>query len=642
MFAEYCDNMHKAAAEKLPAEIEEAKAEAEQLWLMENKTYDNFIKPLEERGARLNELFFPISHLNSVNNDEESQRIYAEALPLLTDYSTWFTQHSGIMQGVKEVAIHEDLSPSRKKVIDDMLTEFRLGGVDLPEEKKKRVKDIKLRLSELGNSFFQNLLNATGEFEMKVTDPENVEGMPESELMSAKCDDGWVFTLQMPSYLAYMTYGPNRKMREKLYRAYTTRAPENGDIIEEILTLRHELAQLIGLNDYREFSLATKTAEKPADVVEFLRYLLSRSEEQAFNEAGDMVKFSGLEDFSAWDAMYWSEKYKKHLYSFDEEEYRPYFEKNNVVEGLFTFLEKLFGLGFTKPDVPVWHENVLVYDLVRSGKPFARLYIDLESRKEKRDGAWMNNWQTHHTYNGETVPATAVVVANFPPAKGDSPSLLRHRDVVTLFHEMGHALQHLCSEVDEASVSGVNGVEWDAVEFPSQFLELFAYEEEVLRIFARHYKTGETITPEMIEKLKAVRDYHSAMQMVRQIEFGLFDMAIHEKPHSQGDIQEVLDKIREHTAPIKPPAYNKFQHGFAHIFAGGYAAGYYSYKWAERLSADAFLQFRKAGIMDPKLAEGYYEHILKKGGSDNAMKLFKEFTGREPSSDALLEVNGIR
>lgn len=641
MFALYSPDILSSKDKQIKEAIDNAKQLANELCRQKNPTYDSFMKPLEKAGAEISKLFFPVGHLNSVCNSKETQELYAACIPLLSDYSTWFNQNAEIMKAVKRIAETEDLSPARRKSVEDSLRSFRLGGVDLPENKKQRVKEISLALSELGNAFFQNLLNATAAYELEITDPADMEGIPESDLAGMKTENGWKLTLQMPVYIAYMTHGRNREIREKLYKAYCTRAPENGGVIENTMRLRHELAQLTGFENYAEYSLASKDANSPADVLRLLETLLERVKKPAEKEIEELKAFFGHE-IESHDFMFVSEQYKKHLYGFDEELYRPYFEKNNVINGMISFLDKVFSLRFEKKDVPVWHESVTVYDISRDGHEFARLYMDMEARKEKRDGAWMNDWVTRHTEDGQVIPATAIIAANFPSAKDGRPSLLRHRDVVTLFHEMGHALHHLCSEIDEADVSGINGVEWDAVEFPSQFLELFAYEEEVLSMFAKHYQTGEIIPAEMVERLKDVRSYHAALVILRQIEFGMFDMLIHQKPCTEAEVQEILDKVREKTSLIKPPSYNKFQNGFSHIFSGGYAAGYYSYKWAERMSADAFMEFRKQGIFNRELADRYFGIILKNGGSRKAMELYREFIGREPGIEGMLELEGIK
>ena len=442
----------------------------------------------------------------------------------------------------------------------------------------------------------------------------------------------------MPSYIAYMTYGPNEAIREELYKAYVTRAPENEKIIDEILALRDEMAKLLGFSNYAEYSLATKMAKTTDDVIEFEEDLLTKSTPQAKEEVKKLEEFAGKK-LNSWDLAYYSEKLKKEKFDLDEELYRPYFEQNSVVNGLFRFLNDIFGLEFKEAKVNLWNEKAKAYDVYENDDLIARLYLDLEARSSKRGGAWMHDFSSHgKKANGSEVFASAVVVANFPPSSKTNPSLLRHDDVVTLFHEMGHALHHILSKVNELGVSGVNGVEWDAVEFPSQFLENFAYDRNVLKTFAKHYKTGEVLSDEMIDKLINAKNFQSAMAMLRQLEFGLFDFKLHMKLYQGDEVQKLLDSIREKTSLIKPPSYNKFQNGFSHIFAGGYAAGYYSYKWAEVLSADAYLEVSK----NKDLAKRYKEIILYKGGSKSMAELYKEFIKREAKTDALLEVSGIK
>jgi len=612
------------------------------------KTYNNFVKPLEEIEEKLELFFTPLSHLNSVNNSEKTQEIYTQALPLITEYSTKLSQNLELYNAYKEIfeKEKESLNKEQKRVLELNIQGFELSGAHLDEKTKQRLAEINLRKSELANNFSQNLLDATNAYEKIITDPKDVEGIPQSDLESAKFEeDGktkYRFTLQMPSYIAYMTYGPNEKIREELYRAYVTRSPENGKIIDELLSLRLEMAQLLGFKNYAEYSLATKMAQKTDEVVSFLEDLLQNSQNQAHKELQELESFAGKK-LNSWDSAFYSEKLKKAFYDIDEEEYKPYFEQQSVVDGLFAFLEKMFGIEFQAVDEELWDEKAKSYDLHVNGKLKARIYLDLEARKSKRGGAWMHDWQTRHKKaDGSVVLASAFVVCNFPPSSPSQPSLLRHDDVVTLFHEMGHAIHHLLSEVNESEVSGVNGVEWDAVEFPSQFLENFAYEKEVLQLFAKHYESGEILPDAMIEKLIKAKNFQSAMGMLRQLEFGLFDFLLHLKLYQGDEVQELLDSLREKTALIKPPSYNRFQNGFAHIFAGGYAAGYYSYKWAEVLSADGFMAVKEDGLFDSNLAQRYKEHILQKGGSASMSELFKEFMGREPKTQPLLELSGIK
>ncbi len=639
--------------EKVLSQIEENKKAIKELLSIENKTYDNFVKPYQLLHEKLNWYFKPIAHLNYVKNTEKTQKVYSELLPVLTTYYTELGQNEELYHAFKEIydKEKEHLSQAKRKVLEDLLLDFELSGISLPEEEKKRVKEINIKLSQLQNQFAQNLLNATDKYEMLIENYEDVKELPEEELQRAKVEkDGktyYRFTLHAPSYIAYMTYGSNREKREELYKAYTTRAPENEEVLEEILALRHEKATLLGFKNYAELSLKKKMAESPEKVVEFLRKLAKASKpkaEEEFQRLKEFAKSLGLKDkFQAFDFSYYAEKYKKETLNINEEEFKPYFEKNRVINGLFAFLNKLFKLEFKKVDTPVWHPSVDVYDLYREGTLIGRLYMDLEAREGKRDGAWMDEWITHCSdENCNKIRPIAFIVANFSPSTKDLPSLLRHYDVVTLFHEMGHALHHLLSEVEEPFVSGISGVEWDAVEFPSQFLENFAYDKEVLKLFAKHYKTGEPLPKEKIEKLSKLRNFLSGMAMVRQLEFALFDILIHMGKYTAKEVQEILDKVREEVSVIKPPPYNKFQWSFSHIFAGGYAAGYYSYKWAEVLSADAYFMFVDNGIYNDELADSFYESILKKGGSRPAKELFLEFAKREPDVEALLRLSGIK
>jgi oligopeptidase A len=445
----------------------------------------------------------------------------------------------------------------------------------------------------------------------------------------------------MPSYIAYMTYGKNEKIREELYRAYVTRAPQNAAIIDELLRLRDEMSRLLGFDNYASYSLASKMAKDEKSVIDFLEKLIKNSKTQAANELKELQEIA-KKSLKSFDTAYYSELLKQAKYDIDEELYRPYFEQNSVLEGTFDFLNRLFGITFKKTNEELWHKKASSYDLYYEGKLKSRLYLDLEARKGKQGGAWMNNFQTHcQDEKGDEKLSSAVIVCNFPPSKGKNPSLLRHDDVVTLFHEMGHAIHHMLSGVNENEVSGVNGVEWDAVEFPSQFLENFAYEPTVLKLFASHHKTKEIISDEMIEKLVRSKNFLSALGMLRQLEFSIFDFKLHTKLFQGEEIQSLLDSIRKETALIKPPSYNKFQNGFSHIFSGGYAAGYFSYKWAEVLSADAFLSVVDEGIFGSKTAKKYLHVVLEGGGAKSMDTLFKDVMGREPNPDNLLRLNGI-
>jgi oligopeptidase A len=647
MFLDFNVNLD-TAIDELNALLQKGKEEIETLLRIEEKSYANFVKPFEMIDERLGWFFTPISHLNSVNNSDETQEVYANALPLLTEYGTEISQNEAIYKAFKTIKENEgkQLNQEQNQVLDHNIRDFELSGAHLDQVKKDRLKAINLRKSTLTNDFSQNLLNATNAYELIITDEKDVEGIPPSDLDNAKQEDGsYKFTLQMPSYIAYMTYGKNPSLREELYKAYTTRAPENAAIIDELMQLRQEMAQLLGFKNYAELSIAPKMATSTDKVINFLEELAVASKPQAKAELAELealAKKEGQEKISSFDTAYYSEILKKEKYDIDEEAYRPYFEQHSVVQGLFDFLYRLLGIEFRAADVALWDEKASAYDLYVDNVLRSRLYIDLEARSSKRGGAWMNNWQTHcKDEHGETVLSSAYIVCNFPASSKTTPSLLRHDDVVTLFHEMGHALHHMLSEVHEVSVSGVNGVEWDAVEFPSQFLENFAYEPQVLKLFAKHHETGEVISDEMIAKLDRARNFQSAMGMLRQLEFSIFDFKLHMKLHTGDEVQALMDTIRDEISLLKPPSYNKFQNGFAHIFAGGYAAGYYSYKWAEVLSADAFFHFVDNGIFEEEIAASYRDIVLGLGGSESMSVLFEKFMGRELDTTGLLRLNGI-
>ena len=622
--------------------------EVDMLLKIKEKNFTNFVKPMQLLDEELELFFTPLSHVNSVNNSEKTQKVYAESLPIITKYSTELSQNIEIYNIYKEIQQREsnELNYAQNRVLELNIQGFELSGAHLSFEVKKQLADINLKKSDLSNNFSQNLLDSTNAYEKIITDKNDIEGIPSSDLEDAKFEeDGLIkykFTLQMPSYIAYMTYGKNRKIREELYKAYVTRAPQNEQIINEILKLNNEMSKLLGFNNYAQYSLASKMAKDENSVISFLQKLIDNSFNQAKEELQEVQELTN-EKLESFDSAYYSEILKKKKYDIDEELYRPYFEQNNVVNGMFKFLNKLFGIEFKRVEEKLWDKKAFSYDLYLNSKIKARLYLDLESREPKRGGAWMHNFQTHcKKVNGEEQLASAFIVCNFPASSDSNPSLLRHDDVVTLFHEMGHAIHHMLSTVDENEVSGVNGVEWDAVEFPSQFLENFAYEPKVLKLFASHYKTKEIISDEMINKLVRSKNFLSASATLRQLEFSIFDFKLHSKLYQDNEIQNLLDDIREKTSIIKTPQYNKFQNGFSHIFAGGYSAGYYSYKWAEVLSADVFFSVVDEGIFNSKTAKKYLDIILNGGGSKSMSKLFFELMDREPNPEMLLRLNGIK
>ncbi|MDH5465263.1 MAG: M3 family metallopeptidase, partial [Thiovulaceae bacterium] len=628
----------------LTKRLEENKKQIEALLSIKDKTYQNFIKPFEMIDERLDQFFTPLSHLNSVNNSDTTQKLYSDSLPILTNYSTDIGQDNRIYEAFKQIkeTSYNQLTTAQKSVIDQSILGFELSGANLDDEKKARLKEINVRKSDLGNQFSQNVLDDTNAFELILDDKADVEGLPLSDIETAAFDDEgttrYKFTLQMPSYIAYMTYGPNREVREKLYKAYVTRAPQNAQIIDELLSLKQEASKLLGFDSYAQRSLATKMASDPQKVIQFLTNLQQSSKKQGKQELAMLQAFAkeqGCEELQSHDAGFYAEQLRKRDYDIDEELYRPYFEQTQVVTGLFDFLEKLFGMRFVEVAEKLWDDKAKAYDIYVNNKLRARLLTDLEARKNKRGGAWMHNWQTHCTdEDNKAHLASAFIVCNFPASSDTTRSLLRHDDVVTLFHEMGHAIHHLMSEVDENSVSGVNGIEWDAVEFPSQFLENFAYAPQVLKMFAKHHETGEILNDEMIDKLVKAKNFQSAMTMLRQLEFGLFDFKLHMNLYQGNEVQELLDTIRKENNLIMPPSFNKFQNSFSHIFAGGYSAGYYSYKWAEVLSADAYYYFVDHDIFDEKVANAYRDVILGEGASESMEILFEKFRGQELNTNA--------
>ncbi|WP_419672906.1 M3 family metallopeptidase [Aliarcobacter butzleri] len=646
------DNLEnsKEILEKL---LDEKRVLINELLNIENKTYKNFVLPFQEIGESINEFLTPIFHIDSVKNSEITTKVYEECLPIISKYETEISQNENIYLSLKDIQFNEKstLNDIQNKVLENEIRDFELSGCNLENNKKKRLEEINLKLSELSHKFSQNLLNATNAFEMIITNFEDVKEIPQSDLELAKFEEDGItkykFTLQMPSYLAYITYGTNRERREEIYKAYCTKAPENGKIIEQILALKDEKVKILGFENYAQYSLATKMAKTEDDVISFLEELGNKAKKKAKEELEEIKEIAlkdGITDFRSSDMAYYSEKLKKAQYDLDEEYYRPYFEQQSVLNGFFDFLHQMFNIKFTKTQTKAWDEKVKVYDLSEDGKTIARIYIDLEARKDKRGGAWMNNWHSHfRNSNGEINLPTAYIVGNFPQSTKEIPSLLRHSDVVTLFHEMGHALHHLLSKIEEPFVSGISGVAWDTVEFPSQFLEYFSYDKDVLKLFAKHYQTGEVLDDEAIDRIIKAKNFQSSLATVRQVEFALFDFKLYQKLYkTEDEIQSLLDTIREEFAAIIPPKYNKFQNGFSHIFSGGYSAGYYSYKWAEVLSADAFYMFIDSGnIFNKELGIKYRDTILSQGGSYNMDKLFFDFAKREPSIDSLLKIEGI-
>jgi len=589
-----------------------------------------------------------LSHLNSVENSEETQKAYDACLPQLSKFDSTISQNEALFEKIKKIEAEEK---EAKRVLENDIRGFVLSGAELPLEQKKELEAINLRLSELGNSFSQNLLNATNDFEMIIENEADVAEIPQSDLALAREEeDGktvYKFTLQIPSYLAYMTYGSSREKREEMAKAYSTRAPENSEVIDELLALRDKKAKLLGFDNFASYSLATKDASSTEDVTKFLEEMAQKALPQAKEELEELKAFAlktdGLEDFKGFDVAYYSEKLKKEKFDFDDSMTKPYFEKSKVLSGMLEVVSELFNVAFKASEATVWNKKAKPFDIYKEGALAGRIYFDLEARASKRGGAWMNDWETHYVdAKGDKHLPTAFIVCNFSPSTQENPSLLRHNDVVTLFHEMGHAIHHLFGTCQERSVSGINGVAWDVVEFPSQFLEAFAYEKPILKRFAFHHETGEPMSEELLDKIKETKNFQAALGILRQVEFSLFDFNLHKKLYQGEEVQAVMNAIRETTALLPVPKYNKFQNGFAHIFAGGYAAGYYSYKWAEVLSADAFYECIDENLgFNQKKADGYLKYILNKGGSEEMSSLYKQWLGREPKVESLLKLYGI-
>ena len=629
-----------------------------------NPTWQTLITPLEEADDRLSRSWSPVSHLNSVKNSPALRKAYQACLPKLSEYATWFNQNPELFNAYQALANNKEaqLNPAQKKMLDNALRDFRLSGVDLPEAKKQRFAQIQQRLSELSNQFSNHTLDATQAWTKLVTDESQLAGLPEtakaSAAATAKAKDltGWLFTLDFPSFQPVITYADNRELRQEVYTAFVTRASDqaanttfdNAPLMEEILALKTEKAQLLGFESYAHLSVARKMARNPDEVLAFLNNLAAKAYPQAKQEFVELAAFAkqqGLNQLEAWDVGYYSEKLRLARYNLSQETLRPWFSADKVTAGLFEVISKLFNVEF-KPDASVatWHPDAHYYQVLRNGKQIAGFYLDLFAREGKRGGAWMDVCRNRRcTANGEIQLPVAYLTCNFTPPVSDQPSLLTHNEVTTLFHEFGHGLHHLLTQVEVADVSGINGVAWDAVELPSQFMENFCWEREGLDLFAKHVDTGEPLPEALFDKMLAAKNFQSAMQMVRQLEFSLFDFRLHlelQQPTAAA-IQSLLNEVRKGVSVVPTASFNRFQNSFSHIFAGGYAAGYYSYKWAEVLSADAFSAFEEEGTFNQKTGLRFCQSILEKGGSEDAMDLFIKFRGREPNIDALLRHAGI-
>ncbi len=638
--------------------------------LLDNNTHyswDNLVQPIEEVEDKLERAWSPVSHMNSVVNSDALRDAYNACLPKLSDYATEMGQNEQLFAAYRQIAESSEfasLTDAQQKIINNALRDFRLSGIDLPEDKRARYKTIMQELSALTSKFEENLLDATNAWKKLISNEDELSGLPDSakslarQMAEREGEEGWLFNLEFPSYYPVMTYADNRELRRELYEAYVTRASDTGPhdksldntpVMEEILRLRHEEAQLLGFNNYAECSLATKMANSTDEVLQFLHDLADRSLALAKSDLQAVRDFAreqfGVDELESWDVGYYSEKLRQHKYAITQEELKPYFPEDRVISGMFGVVEKLYGLSIKAiKDVNTWHQDVGFYEITDSkGETRGRFYLDLYARPKKRGGAWMADCISRRLTNDGVQTPVAFLTCNFSPPIGNDPALFTHDEVITLFHEFGHGLHHMLTQVDYAGVSGISGVAWDAVELPSQFMENWCWEREALDLIAGHYQTGEKLPAELYERMIAAKNFQSAMQMVRQLEFSIFDFRLHAEydPDKGGRIYEILDQVREEVAVMKPPSFNRFPHSFSHIFAGGYAAGYYSYKWAEVLSADAFAAFEETGIFDQETGKRFLSSILERGGSREPMELFIDFRGREPSIDALLRHSGL-
>lgn len=631
-------------------------------------TWDNVVAPVEESDDLLSKVWSVVSHLNSVNNTPELRAVHDECLPILSEFSTWAGQYKPYFEVLKKIESSDAfslLSKPQQKAIKNSIRDFKLSGIDLNEADQKTYAQIESKLSELTSRFSNNVLDATHGYTLHVTELEKLKGLPEGALKLAKNEaenrklDGYVFTLEMPSYLPFLTYCENRELRHEIYVAYNTRSSEigpnagkwdNAPIMEEILKLRHELAKLLGFKSYAHLSLATKMADAPETVVEFLKDLAHKSHKQGLKEVEDLrqyAKSQGLDELQPWDMAFYSEKLRQEKYSYSEEELRPYFPENVVIKGMFECAHRLYGISLKERlGVDVWNDAVKCFDVYEDkfGSRIGSLFMDLYARPGKNGGAWMDECLTRrYRADGALQLPVAYLICNFTRPVNGKYSELTHDEVVTMFHEFGHTLNQLLTKIDISDVSGINGVPWDAVELPSQFNENFAWQEEVLKFLSSHVKTHEPLPKEKLDAVLKSKNFESAMAMLRQIEFALFDFRIHLEydPSLGGRIFEILNEVKKEVAVVPNFKDSRFPNNFTHIFSGGYAAGYYSYKWAEVLAADAFSLFEEKGIFNKSVGKSFEELILACGGASDPMKNFEDFRGRKPSVDALLKQSGI-
>jgi len=632
-------------------------------------TWDALITPLEILNDHLQKVWGPVSHLHSVVTSDAFREAYNTCLPKLTAYHTEIEQNEKLYEAFKALAASaefEQLNAAQKKVITNQLRDFHLAGVDLPAPAKKRYAEIQTRLAELATKLEENILDATQGWTKHCQNKTELSGIPEHVLMAAQTAaekkglSGWLFTLEFPCYHPILCYAENRALRQELYTAYTTRASDQGPqagkfdnsaLLAEIMDLRQELSHLLGFANYAELSLATKMVKKPQVVLDFLQNLAAKARSKALAELAELKEFAqqsdGITELQPWDIAYYSEKLCLRDHGISDEILRPYFPEDQVLQGMFTLIEKLYGMRTVEEkNIAAWHPSVRFFSIYDQQNILrGQFYLDLYARSQKRGGAWMDECQIRWQQpDGKVQTPVAYLTCNLTSPTGDLPALLTHDEVTTIFHEFGHGLHHMLTKVDYNSVSGIRGVEWDAVELPSQFMEFFLWEKSVLDFVSHHYQQGNPLPDALLQQLKDAKNFHSGLKVLRQLEFALFDFRLH-LTYSAGDgvqkIQQTLDAVRKEVSVFQPPAWNRFQHSFSHVFAGGYAAGYYSYLWAEMLASDAFAKFEETGVLNATTGKEFLTRILEKGGSAPALDLFTNFRGREPSLDPLLHHLGL-
>ncbi|WWO97207.1 MAG: oligopeptidase A [Candidatus Dasytiphilus stammeri] len=633
--------------------------------------WKNFCQPLEELSSNFNGILSIIRHLNAVKNDLNFRKNYEKSLSLVVKFNTWIGQHKKLYDGwnkIKQSHNYAILNKAQQKTIDNTLRDYVLSGIKLSKSKKCRYREIVVRLSELSCKYSNNILDATKDWNQLITNQNELSGIPKKILDSTfkkaekKNLQGWLLTIDTPTYSSIITYCDNPFIRQQIYYAYNTRASDvehnlskwdNSEVIEEELNLRYELAQLLGFHSYADLSLASKMADNPEQVILFLNQLVNKVRPQAEKELMQLKQFVknhyNISELHAWDMAYYSEKQKKYLYDIQDEDLRSYFPIKSVLKGMFSIVNKIYGIKIQKRhDIDVWHPDVMVFDVLNENNQlYGSIYFDLYNRDNKISGAWMDvcTYKIRQSNNILKNPI-AFLTTNFRPAANDKNYvLLSHSEVITLFHEFGHALHHILTTIEVFGVSGINGVPWDAVEFPSQFMENWCWENESLLLICRHYKTGKTISQKILDKLLSIKNYQIALFILRQLELSLFDLYLHTEFSPKGNAKKQILKIREKIQQISVipiPEWNRFSHSFSHIFANGYAAGYYSYLWANVLAADAYSMFLEQGILNYELGKSFLENILSQGGSEDPLILFKRFRGREPLIDVMLKSYGIQ